>query len=585
MELEAGRQLLRIHNCSDSGLTIISSDTDFHLGDRAIVQQLMTTESDRIEQISKIISDNLCKAYRSFGTKDYPAMLKNFYQSYMPNLQFASSRENKNFRTRIHHFLMEEQVRLIKEIVPDEEFKNILHSLRVFFLNPHIRSEYLDLITNQKTLRDFTIRETSKTWFPTSYNCKEALDYNQAAITIQSFFKMALVKGYKQLHNPDHALHSQIRKRLLKISDLFDTSLISRLLRKVINRHSSLHDLYPYSKDFIHVLNIQEFKGVLENISHKQWFPIVRLVVNPKPTETVFAAFELLIDLPRFALRVFDNQNGREMTRLMNHVVPTHYEYLPDGYTVFAYGWSNKHFKELDWTIHVITMKGDPMLYQLGEQRPLSLETKLPNLMVDELVGTYIPNARSCIARWILQTTSKKSIVSIRLTSSYSLAEIKIKVVDEGDNILVDVNGGSTILLPLLILKHAVGTDEDHRTENRQNDEEFKNIEKKNLYYIEAFVLNNSWPLTDVEWTIVNKAKKSVGDIKAKIQSGNKTLSRSDLSTMRKDTKQSASDGQALESPYWILQVVTDVRDAVKVRVYINLIKEIIFFKSLGGKG
>jgi len=122
MELEAGRQLLRIHNCSDSGLTIISSDTDFHLGDRMIVQQLMTTESDRIEQISKIISDNLCKAYRSFGTKDYPAMLKNFYQSYMSNLQFASLRENKKFRTLIHHFLMEEQIRLIKEIVPDEEF-------------------------------------------------------------------------------------------------------------------------------------------------------------------------------------------------------------------------------------------------------------------------------------------------------------------------------------------------------------------------------------------------------------------------------------------------------------------------------
>lgn len=575
MELEAGRQLLRIHNRSDSSLTIISSNTDFHLGDRATVQQLMTTESDRIEQMSKIISDNLCKAYRSFGTKDYPAMLENFYRSYMSSLQLAPSRESKNFRMLIHNFFMEEQVRLIKEIVPGKELKAILHSLRVFFLNPRIRSEYLDLITNQKTLQDLTIRErTSRTWFLTSSSNEEVFDYDQAATTIQSFLKMVIVKGYKQLHSPDHALHAQVRERLLKISDLFDSSLASRLLRNVINRHSNLRDLYPCSQDFIHVLNIQEFKEVLENIKHEQWFPIVRFVVNPKPGKAVLAAFELLIDLPRFALRVFNNQNGREMTHLVNRVAPTHYEYLPDGYTVFAYGWSNRqHFKELDWTIRVVTMKGDPMFCQLGEQRPLSLETKPPRLTVNELVGTYIPNARNSISRWILRTTLERSIISIRLTTSYNLAEIRIKVIDEDDNILVDVNGGSTILLPLVILKNtAVVNDENYKTENKSQDinREFKNAErKKSLYYIEAFVLNNSWPLTDVEWTVVSQAKmKSTQDIKTKLQSGNKTSSRSSLS--KRDTKQFTNDGQALEPPYWILQVVTDAQDIVEVHMVLT---------------
>lgn len=236
----------------------------------------------------------------------------------MPNLQFASSRENKNFRTLIHHFFIKEQVRLIREIVSDEELEDILHSLRIFFLNPYIRLEPLDLMTNQNTLQDLTIRKTSKIWFSTSGNCEEVLD--QAATTIQSFLKMALIKGYKELHNPNHAFHKQIRERLLKISDLFDLSLASRLLRNVIFRHDSLRDLYPCSENFIHVLNIQEFKGVLKNIRHEQYFPIIRLVVNPKPKEAVLAAFELLSDVPRFALRVFNNKNGREMTRL---VIPT----------------------------------------------------------------------------------------------------------------------------------------------------------------------------------------------------------------------------------------------------------------------
>ncbi|XP_011702486.1 PREDICTED: androglobin-like isoform X2 [Wasmannia auropunctata] len=582
VELKAGRQLLRIHSHSDFGLTTISSDTNFHLGDCATVQQLMTTESDRIEQISKVISDNLCKAYRSFGTRDYPAMLKNLYRSYVPNLQFASSKQNKNFRTLIHRFFMEEQIKLIKKTVPDEELKDILHSLRVFFLNPHIRSEYLDLMTNQKILRNLT-KETSKMWSSTSSNRKEVFTYDQAATTIQSFFRMSLVKGYKQLHSPDHALHTQIRERLQKISDLFDPSVASRLLRNLINRHNGLRNLYPCSEDFIHVLNIQEFRGVLENIRHEQWFPIVRIVVNPKP-DAVLAAFELLINLPRFALRVFNNQNGREMTRLVNCVMPGHYKYLPDGYTVFAYGWSDKqHFKELDWTFRVITVKGDSMFYQVDEQRPLSLETKPPKLMVDELVGTYIPNVRNCISRCILRVPLKRSIVSIRLTTSYSLAKIRIKVIDEDGNILIDVNGGSTVLLPFVILKHAAENDEDYRTENNSRDigKEIKNAEKKNLYYIEAFVLNNSWPLTDVEWTVASQAKmKSAGDIKTTIQSGNRTSLRSSLPTMRKDVKQVISNDQTLKSPYWILQVVTDARDAVEICQDTSRESEIILLKE-----
>ncbi|CAL1678749.1 unnamed protein product [Lasius platythorax] len=557
VELEAGRQLLRIYRRSEASLSIISSDTDFYLGNRATVQQLMIAESDRIEWTSKIISDSLCEAYRSFGTNNYPVMLKNYYRSYMPDSQRVLLKEDKNFTSLIHQFFIEEQVRLIREIVPDSDLENILRSLRIFFLNPNIRSEYYDLTKTQRTLQDLVTSEAMK--IPRIH----ISDYNKAATIIQSFFRMALVKGYKQLHNPDHALHMQIRKELLRISDLFDSSIASRLLRNVINRHDSLHDLYPCSEDFAHVLNIQEFKGTLENIGHEQWFPIVRLVVNSKPAETVFAAFELLIDLPRVALRVFNNQNGHEVTRIVNHVAPARYEYLSDGYTVFAYGWHEKQrIRELNWAIRIITMKGEPMLYQPGEQ-----QIRPPKLTVDELVGTYVPNIRNCISRWILRATSG-SIVSIRLTTSYNLAKVRMKVTDEGNNILADVKGGSKVLLPLMILKHTIKS-EDYKIIKKGNqdfNEEFRNaMKEKKLFYIEAFVLDNSWPLTDVEWAVANQAKtKNAGDFKTKMQSGSKVSLRSNQSTTRKDPKQ-LNDDQALESPYWILQVVTDARDAAEI--------------------
>lgn len=558
IELKAGRQLLRIYRRSESSLAIISSDTDFYLGNRATVQQLMTTESDRIEWMSKIISNSLSETYRSFGTNNYPVMLKNYYRSYMPGSQHILLKEDENLTLLIHQSFIEEQIRLIRKIVPDSDLENILRALRIFFLNPNIRLEYYDSKT-QRTLQDLMTQEAMK--IPRSH----VSDYNKAATIIQFFFRMALVKRYKQLHNPDHALHMQIRKELLKISDLFDLSIASQLLRNFINRQDSLRDFYPYSEDFAHVLNIQEFKGVLESVGHEQWFPIVRFIVNTKPAETVFAAFELLIDLPRVALRVFNNQNGHEVTRIVNQVAPARYEYLSDGYTVFAYGWNEKQrIKDLDWAIRIITMKGEPMLYQPGEQ-----QIKPPKLTVDELVGTYVPNIKNCISRWILRATSG-SIISIRLITSYNLAKIRMKVTDEEKNILADVRGASKIFLPLINLKHST-KNEDYKIKkgNQDFNEEFRNaMEEKKLYYVDAFVFDNSWPLTDVERAVVNQAKtKNAEDFKTKMQFGIKVssnLSRSNLSTARKDSKQ-LNNNQALEPPYWILQVVTDARDAVEI--------------------
>lgn len=556
IELEAGRQLLRIYRRSESSLVIISSDTDFHLGNRMTVQQLMTAESDRIEWTSKIINNSLCEAFRSFGTNNYPVMLKNYYRSYMPDSQHILLKEDKNFTSLIHQFFIEEQVQLIRKIIPDNDFENILRSLRIFFLNPNIRSKYYDLTKTQKTFQDLVTQEAVKT--PHSH----VSDCNKAATVVQSFFKMALVKGYKQLHNPHHILHMQVREELLKISVLFNSSIVSQLLRNVINRHDNLRDFYPYSEDFAHVLNIQEFKGVLENIGHEQWFPIVRLVVNAKPSETVFAAFELLIDLPRVALRVFNNQNEHEVTRIVNHVAPARYKYLSDGYTVFAYGWNERQrIRELDWAIRIITMKGDPMLCQPGEK-----QIKPPKLTVDELIGIYVPNIKNCISRWVLRATLG-TIISIRFTTSYNLAKVRIKITDEENNILADASGSSKVFLPLIILKHSI-KNKNYETKkgNQELNKKFTNaVEEKKFYYIDAFVLDNSWPLTDVEWAVVNQAKttKNTENFQRKMQSGIKESSKSNSST-RKDSKQS-NNNQPLEPPYWILQVVTDARDAIEV--------------------
>ncbi|XP_014481753.1 PREDICTED: androglobin-like [Dinoponera quadriceps] len=566
VEMEAGRQLLRIDGSPEFSLAIISSDTAFHFGNQTIVQQLMTKESHRTEQMSKIISDILRKAYQSFGTENYPTMLKDYYRSYMPSSQDSTLEGDKTFpRMLIHSLFLEEQVRLIMETFPGEEHGNILHSLRVFFLNPNIRLEYLGLTRAHDGFQDLATKRTSKI----SYSSKADMDVlDQAARKIQSFFKMALIKQYKYLHDSNHPQHMPIREELLKIPNLFDLSVTNQLLRNVIKRHSKLRDLYPCSKDFVHVLSFQEFNGTLENIKHDQWFPIARIIVNPRSSETVFAAFELLVDLPRFTLRVFSNQSQRDTTRLINRVTPGHYRYHPTGYTIFAYGWNGEQrFKEINWTIRIITMKGEPMFCQLSEQWAPSLEIRPPSLMVEELAAVYIPNARNYISRWILQTISR-SIISLRLTTSYDMVEVGVRLTDEEGNVLINVDGGSTILVPLVILDQFTVNKNRREVKDRSAgvNEEFGNAIKENkLYYVEAFVRNNSWPLTDVEWTVVNRIKtKDTENLKIKMRHENKIPTKSNLATT-KDTKRSVNDNQVLESPYWILQVVTNARDAIEI--------------------
>lgn len=574
MEMEAGRQLLRIDGSPEFSLAIISSDTAFHLGNQPTVQQLMTTESRRTEQMSKTISDSLRKAYQSFGTEDYPTMLKNYYQSYMPSSQNVISREDKRFlRTLIHDFFMEEQVRLIKKTLPDKDHRNILYSMRVFFLNSNIRLKYFNLIETQDGRQDLTTEQTSRISYSRRSD-REILD--RAATKIQSFFKMVLIKLYKYRHNSDNAQYARIREELLRISDLFDLSTTSQLLRNVIKRHDKLRDFYPCSKDFVHVLNFQEFKGASGSIKYDRWIPIARIVVTPRSSETVFAAFELLVDLPRFTLRVFNNQSQREMTRLINRVTPGHYGHHPTGYTVFAYGWSDKQrFKEINWTIRIVTMKGEPILYQLNEQWILSLETKPLSLIVEELAAVYVPNAKNCISSWILRATSG-SMISMKLTTSYDMVEVGVRLTDEEGNVLINVNGGSTILLPLVILDQPAANRDHHEVKvgSAVVNKEFENaVEEKKLYYVEAYVRNNSWPLTEVEWAVVNRIKiKDREDFTRKMQFENKIPSASNFAkTASKDPEYSVNDDQVLKPPYWILQVVTYTRDAVEVCIVCHI--------------
>lgn len=610
MELEAGRHLLRVYCRSESRcFTTISSDTIFHLGGRRWMYQLMSMESVTIDYMVKHISNAASRAYQSFGTESYPEAVKAYYESYMPSVQTINNR-SKIFYNQIHDYIIYEKVLLIRKIMPAGQVPDILRALRIFFFDPTIGIERLDTIDMiLRALREYSVSSGSAEKHPASEHSfnENSFGRNYAATVIQSFFKMLMIIKYKTIHDPSHKEHQQVLSNLLKVAELFNynkrESLVNQLLRNMFRHHDRLYDMYPCSKDFQYTLETQELTGTLANVKPNQWLPIARLVVNARATEIVNAGIDLFVDLPKHSLRVFNNESGQEMLRVVNNVVPTRYQHVDVGYTVFGYGRSEDQVsKELAWTMNIITVKGQPLCYLLHDEVPISATTVLPVLVTEELTGKYIPNKNKYVSKWIIRVVTP-SVVSLRLCTSYDQAKIKFRVTDEEGNVLCQVKGTSVVILPAVYLRlqreislARIGVKGDSRGSNFSGgvidvnngevlngdgsgegpdiatdvDGSKKSEESVNhrIYYAEAFVLNHSWPLTTSEWAAVTdiRIKPSGSIVKTKsFASATGRLSKSELLKSKKGSKQSVDSHQALEPPYWILQVVTDSGSNVEV--------------------
>ncbi|XP_046824163.1 androglobin-like [Vespa crabro] len=576
LELEPGRHLLRIYCRSESRCFVsILSDTIFYVGDRLRIHTLMRTESVRIDILVKNISNSIAKAFLSFGSKDYFSSLKTFYQSYMPDLTNVSNKKDRAFFKIIHEYFIEELLDSIKKIFPLEKHPEILFSLRIFFLNPTIDFERR---RNSSILYD--IQETSsfiENDSNESIGEMISINYNQAATIIQAFFKMVIVKRYKERHNSNHKDHSKILTSLLMIVELFDhsnnESLASTLLRKVIQKNNKFNEAYPCSKDFQYVLqvilmDIQECKGTLLNVKPDQWIPITRLIVNAQENETIFGTIQLFTNLPSYNLRLFNNETGREIWRLINNVAPSNYPYTTVGYTLFAYGWcDNQRSEDTEWILHFVTIKGKPMFYQLADKEPISLDTKIPVLIIEETFNTYIPNSMNLISKWIVNII-RDSLLSFKLTTSYKLAQMKLRIIDEKDNVLLEIEGGFVLCVPVIYLRL---------------EQENINIENsRTTYYIEAFVLDDSWPLTDAEWSVVLEAKTKKRNVPVRTKSSSIKIQKSDMIRMKRNSKQQID--QHLDSPFWKFQTIIDVNSGIEIIQDRRREQEIISLKESWSK-
>lgn len=552
LEAGPGRHVFRIlFRAGRSYFVRILSDTLFHVGDKFKIQDLMSFECERIDSIVKNMSNRLSVAVQEFGGPDFNSHLRAFYTSYMPRDEnTVRSIEDKKLTKIIHRLFVEELTKLVRESFSTIETATILHALRVFFLNPTIRisiSEWNNRSAEHDVDSEYSIRET-------------------AAVKIQSFFRMILVKMYKIVHDPSSTRHSTVEQSLRKLVGLFNytkrESVANSLIRKMIDISPSL---YPCHEDLSHVLNVDEWKGVARNVGPGQWVPLLRVVVNSASAsagDTVYANIDFTTGLPRQIIRVVNNETCREV----NITATTRYPYVRRGYTVIGYGWSDgSKFKELDWSVRVTTVKGQPTF---------SLQTSSPRppLLVQELSNTYVPNASNVIGKWTVAVFTD-CLLSFRISTTYSLVETMMRVVDKEGKVLCQAEGGSSLILPAVCLSFEgskrtsseVPRIRKSRSASLLSSDSSRDDEATTEYYVRAYVLNDSWPLTPAEW-VVAKETEARGTVYDPRYGRISVSKRGPRSRLQVDGEASdVSSPTILQHPLCRLQIITDV--GIKVQV------------------
>ncbi|XP_012287332.1 uncharacterized protein LOC105703489 [Orussus abietinus] len=604
-ELEPGRHLFSIFVHSETAFFMkILSDTVFYIGNRQTMYEIMSMESCLVDDYVKRVSDGLNDALQAFGTPDYRTKLKRYYQSYIPADKESSNRLNrrrpsKKRKTRKIHSLFSEGLSWAVTSSFPEISGDILRALRIFFINPdigindHRSSTSLDNINySYYELRSRRLgRSRSEEMTGEDY---EPIDYDRAALLIQSFFRRVLIKRYMQQHDPNHPKHRSILEQLFKLAELFNynkrESIANVLFRNLMKRDPSLCGFYPCAKEFQHVLQVQKCSGILNNVSPGRWIPIVRLSINVPANTTTQMFADLFISLPRYTIRVFNNDTAREIFRIANDVAPTNFRHSRLGYTVFCYGWSEANrYKELNWELNLVSVKGDVMFYQLENMEKISPLSNISRLVCKEFFNNYIPNIWKLIGRWSLEVTST-TIASFRFRVSFDRVKIKLKILKD-DKVLKELVGGHTIILPLVrLVKNEDQSVADARKEwkgkNQDNDEAYERSEKETKdYYLEAYVLDDSWPLLESDWVVVDAAKKRGPNAGIKMSKpSSMSLSRpltAELAKSKHGTKKSLDINYLMESPYWVLQVISDAGSDIGVVQDTRREEEIAEMKSV----
>lgn len=527
-DFDGGRHIWRIWLRSDKNLIFtILSDIDIKIGSIEEILDHMKTEADTIIKSSIEISTAFGNVIKSFGTPEFGNTLKDFYKSYLPDVELSKKELNL-----FHKCFMDEFLNLLSKLIPQEEKSSAIRVLRILFIDPTLQfpNNLMSSISIQDKSPDYS--------FCPCIDPAEHKRQEKAAVKLQAFFKMIYIKKLKEKHVFTNKKYPHTFEALRSIyMTIFSSKIINTtgptLLRNFIYNIDMLpHNCeFQYFYDVKNVIVLNQLKGTVSNTDGNLFVPLARYGITCD--EDIVVRTYLWSDLEQYVLRIFDNSNNEEICTYGNNAILSIFPKSNSGYTILAYGWDEKNdTRNYKWTLSFVYQKFYP-------EKKIFIENY--DIETIDLQDEYIPSKENKILRYIMKIDGS-AILTFRLVLSSEKVQVRFVIKNDEEIIISETKAiNSVLVLPSLYIASNINSfDSNTPLESissimsskvkttRSRSTKLKFAEKNSslegmksnrsgskrtiskiisTYFIEAYVLDQTWPLTLEEWERVYERK------------------------------------------------------------------------------
>ncbi|XP_051952032.1 androglobin-like isoform X2 [Xyrauchen texanus] len=446
---------------------------------------------------------------------------------------------------------------------------------------------------------------------PKGWNGRQATDQEmQAATVLQAGWKGYLVREILTAARPGTKENLTVTKTLQEMwapveSDIEKHAVF--LLRHMVTNGEGIAEGYPCREDECNRITFTDYSVPIPEVANS-WILIFREVFHvPKDMLLVPKIFS---PLPICVVHVINNDTLEEIPRVFNRVEPHIYTPNKAGYTFVAEAHSG------DTSV----IGGKWRMRLIGSREPLpqlARDTPSNNFSVKELKGYYIPNEKNIICRHVVKVSSDHN-ATVQFQTSKSDVYIKLTILDHEKEIASNQGKGHAIIPVYCFLASngssvaQAGARQDQGSltaegrvtgggGGKEGSDQHPTGTLFHKYYVQAEVLQKSWPLDDSLNSFIQKLRdiernemKVFGDIledtsepvgmdQQKMDSQKSTLKSHKAKEREKDkdklTKSNSSIDQILDvsKPHWTLRVVSEhsETDSIEVKKDTERLEEI----------
>ncbi|XP_072385445.1 androglobin-like isoform X3 [Diabrotica undecimpunctata] len=523
LNLNAGQHVLMIWIQTNGSYCLqFFSNTYLCIGNLEETLTLMNNDPLLFKYAYCKFTEDLQNLIYSFGIKDeFLGALRDFYRSYKPQENLCKKDINL-----IHDLFLKEFFEILTTRFGPETLKSVKILLRKWQFDDSCRC---------------VVRDPSIFCYSLSKEENKYVEIMNKNVTkIQAFFRGVYERIMTSHHDTKSKRFSATTEILYKVCEKFDEHnkiLGAYTLCKFIENPDmkQFQQHYAWYEDKLKKLCIVQYSHTI-NVE-KGWNLITRQSFLVRSGPPIKIRIHVFCDMDQYVVRVFDNDTSKEMANYLNNVIVNEYKSNNYGYTLVAYGTSE--------TSKTVTYKVMYACQQGGTEEMIYLTNVISKKIVFN--DYYIPNHNNYIGRYTVKVKSD-SRITLHLFSSYPGVKIFLKVsnLSQPNQVVIETSASSSVTIPLILLKSNSGgqklgnfldsklifmsnsdsTQVTTKKVSKRADSKNSHLSSKGkptviqkkpsglpklsiddnnemTYIIEAFVLDNSWPLTYKEWQTV----------------------------------------------------------------------------------